>query len=77
MLPGLPQLRPDIRPGERRETAGAFLTLFGMMAGHSVLETARDSLFLSHIPPARLPWVYLGMALVLLLRPAGLFGRER
>jgi ATP:ADP antiporter, AAA family len=57
----------------------AFATLFGTMAGHTVLETARDALFLAHIPASRLPWVYLliagtGLLLTLLSkkRKAGL-----
>ena len=41
---------------------GAFLVLFGLLAGHTVLETARDALFLSRLPASRLPWVYLAMA---------------
>lgn len=55
-------LRLGVRAGERRDTAGAFLTLFGVLAGHSLLETARDALFLANIPAARLPLVYLGIA---------------
>lgn len=40
----------------------AFGTLLLLMAGHAVMETARDALFLSSIPAANLPWVYLGIA---------------
>jgi ATP/ADP translocase/HEAT repeat protein len=40
----------------------ATATLFGILAGHSVLETARDALFLSSLPASRLPWVYLAIA---------------
>ena len=54
----------DIRPGERRETLAAFSVLFGLMAAHALLETARDALFLASIPPERLPWVYLLIAVV-------------
>ena len=42
--------------------AVATSTLFGLMAGHALLETARDTLFLSSLPAARLPWVYLAVA---------------
>jgi ATP/ADP translocase len=52
----------DVRPDEKRGVAGAFLVLFGLLAGHTVLETARDALFLSRLPASRLPWVYLAMA---------------
>lgn len=41
---------------------GAFVTLWGILAGLSLLETARDSLFLGSLPPSRLPWVYLCIA---------------
>jgi ATP:ADP antiporter, AAA family len=54
----------DIRPGERRGAIAAFLTLFGILAGHTLLETARDALFLARLPPSELPWVYLAMAVV-------------
>ena len=62
-----------IRPGEGRDTAGAFLTLFGLMTGHSVLETARDALFLAKISPGRLPLVYIGIAAVA-VRPSSVAG---
>lgn len=55
-----------IRPDERRNALGAFLTLFGLMAAHALLETARDALFLAHLPAARLPWTYLAIAAVAL-----------
>jgi ATP/ADP translocase/HEAT repeat protein len=57
----------DIRSGERRNALGAFLTLFGIMVGHSILETARDSLFLAKLEAARLPFVYLGIAVLALV----------
>src|SRR5262249_12587018 len=40
----------------------AFATLLGITAGHTLLETARDALFLARLPAARLPWVYLAIA---------------
>jgi AAA family ATP:ADP antiporter len=39
-----------------------FLTLAGVMSGHLLLETARDSLFLSSISASNLPIVYLIIA---------------
>jgi AAA family ATP:ADP antiporter len=56
-----------VRPEERRNTLGAFVILFGTMAGHSLLETARDALFLAKIPASRLPLVYLAIAALALL----------
>lgn len=32
--------------------------LFSILAAHTLLETARDALFLATLPPERLPWVY-------------------
>ncbi|MCG8416430.1 MAG: MFS transporter [Proteobacteria bacterium] len=51
-----------IRAGERRDAWTAFAVLFGLIASHAVLETARDALFLSSVPASRLPWVYLAIA---------------
>lgn len=51
-----------MRKGERRDVWAAFLTLFALIASHSLLETARDALFLAKIPSANLPWVFLAIA---------------
>ena len=56
-----------VRPDERKDAGAAFLTLFGFMAGHALLETARDALFLGSLSARRLPWVYLAIALVALV----------
>jgi ATP:ADP antiporter, AAA family len=53
-----------IRPEERRGAAAAFATNFGILAAHTLLETARDALFLSRLPARQLPFVYLIIALV-------------
>ncbi len=52
----------NIRPDERRDTWVAFAILFGLIASHSMLETARDALFLAKVPASQLPWVYLAIA---------------
>lgn len=68
MLAGLVGLRPE----ERRGAGVAFLTIFGILGAHTLLETARDALFLARLPATRLPWVYLaiaGFAVVLSLSP--------
>lgn len=49
----------DVRPGERRNTFAAFATLLAITTAHTLLETARDALFLSKLPAAQLPWMYL------------------
>jgi ATP/ADP translocase/HEAT repeat protein len=54
----------EIRPEERRGTAAAFLSLFGILAGHTLLETARDALFLARLPASQLPWVYFAIAAI-------------
>jgi len=46
------------RTPDRKQAIGAGLLLLVMMAGHTVLETARDSLFLSHLPVQQLPFTY-------------------
>ncbi len=46
-----------------RAAVGAFLTLAAVMAGHAILETARDALFLARLPVSHLPWVYLAVTL--------------
>ena len=51
-----------IRKEEGRDAWAAFLTLFALIASHSILETARDALFLAKVPAARLPWVFLAIA---------------
>lgn len=52
--------------GVPRKAAGPALAatavLFAVLAGHSMLETARDALFLSALPASRLPTVYLAIA---------------
>src|SRR5688572_526686 len=61
----------DVRPGERRGAAAAFLTLFGLLASHTLLGTARDALFLARLPAQQLPWVYLAMAAIAILFAQG------
>lgn len=58
------RLAADVRVEERRGAGGAFLTLFGILAGHTMLETARDALFLARLPASQLPWMYMAMAAV-------------
>lgn len=58
------KLFAPVRPDERRAVGLAFATLLGIMASHSLLETARDALFLSRLPASRLAWVYLAVAAV-------------
>lgn len=56
-----------IRPEERRATWTALTTLFGFMASHAMLETARDALFLAEKSSSQLPWVYLAIAVFSLM----------
>ncbi len=60
----------DIRPGEGRLVARTFAVLFGVIAGHTVLETARDALFLGKLAASRLTFVYLALALIGLVVPS-------
>jgi hypothetical protein len=61
----------DLREGEARPAIEAFLALFGIIAGHTILETARDALFLSKLPPSRLAIVYVLLAALTLVVTAG------
>ena len=54
----------QIQRGERAAVVRAFLTLVSLMAGHALLETARDALFLQNLPVEHLPWVYLVIAAI-------------
>ena len=53
----------DYREGEGRLVLGSFVVLFGIVGGHTVLETARDAIFLSKLPPSQLTLVYAAVAL--------------
>jgi ATP/ADP translocase len=66
-----------VRPEERRGSAAAFLTIFGTLAAHTLLETARDALFLARLPASRLAVVYLLIALVAVALARSPWGRRR
>src|SRR5688572_28723760 len=51
-----------VRRDERRDAIAAFLVLFAFVASHTMLETARDALFLAKVPATHLPWVFIGIA---------------
>ena len=57
----------SVLPEERRGLVLAFVTLLGILASYTLLETARDAIFLARLPPSELPWVYLAMAGVAVL----------
>ena len=50
----------------QRVARTAALTLFSIVLAHTLIETARDALFLARLPPTRLPWVY-GLIAILTL----------
>ena len=52
---------------DHRQAWLACLLLAIMMAGHALLETARDSLFLARLPVNQLPWTYGAVAVAALL----------
>jgi hypothetical protein len=66
-----------VRPEERHGTVAAFLTIFGTLAAHTLLETARDALFLARLPASRLAVVYLLIALVAVGLTQAPWGRRR
>jgi len=57
----------QVREVERRETIWAVTTVFLVLLAHAILETARDALFLSHLPTSHLPWIYIALAVLALL----------
>ncbi len=61
----------DIRPGEGRIALLTGATLALIIAAHTVVETARDALFLSKLPPERLTFVYALLAVLSLVVGAG------
>ena len=69
------KLLSDIRPHERSGALAAFFTVGGIMAGHELLETGRDALFLARVPATQLPWVYLAIAALGVIVSKAAFGR--
>lgn len=57
----------DVRPGKRGALFAAMGALAMATAGHTLLETARDALFLAKLPASTLPWMYLAIAALWLL----------
>lgn len=60
-------LLAQVHDEERGETLWAIATAFLVLVAHGILETARDALFLTHLPASQLPWVYLALAVLALL----------
>ena len=56
--------RPILHP--LRRAVPFSVLLFLLVGAHSLLETSRDSLFLTGQPISRLPWVFLGVTVVVL-----------
>ena len=57
----------DVRTGEVGLFARVFFVLGLTIAGHTLLETARDALFLARLPPKALALVYVAVALGMLV----------
>lgn len=53
----------DLRPGEGSLVLESGLTLFGLIAAHTMLETTRDTLFLGHLAVGNLGLVYVLLAI--------------
>lgn len=51
---------------ERRQVLVPAVLLFGILAGHALLETARDAMFLARLPPQHLAWAYMAIAVAAL-----------
>lgn len=61
----------DVRPGEGGLVAATAAVLFTTIAGHTLLETARDALFLQELEPSSLTLVYAALALLAVLAARG------
>ena len=57
----------DLRSGEAGLFSRAFLVLLLTISAHTVLETARDALFLIRLAPRNLALVYVATALFTIL----------
>lgn len=63
----------DLREGEARPVLRSFLVLFLLIGAHTMLETARDALFLTKLPPKQLNLVYIAVAGLSFFAAAGTF----
>jgi len=57
-------MRFAVRREDRRNLIVGFVGLMSIMTAHSVMETARDTLFLTNLPATELPRAYLAIALL-------------
>ena len=60
-------MRFSVRREDRRNLVVGFVGLMTIMTAHSVMETARDTLFLTNLPATELPRAYLAIALLAIL----------
>ncbi len=60
-------MRFAVRREDRRNLIVGFVGLMSIMTAHSVMETARDTLFLTSLPATELPRAYLAIALLAIL----------
>ncbi len=60
-------MRLAFRREDRRNLIVGFVGLMAIMTAHSVMETARDTLFLTSLPATDLPRAYLAIALLAIL----------
>lgn len=57
-------MRFSMRKGDRRDLIAGFVVLMTIMVAHAVMETARDTLFLTRLPATALPRAYLAIAVL-------------
>lgn len=60
-------MRFSIRREDRRNLVVGFVGLLSVMTAHSIMETARDTLFLTSLPATHLPRAYLAIAVLAIL----------
>jgi AAA family ATP:ADP antiporter len=60
-------MRFSVRREDRRNLVVGFIGLISVMTAHSIMETARDTLFLTSLPATHLPRAYLAIAVLAIL----------
>src|SRR5262245_49022501 len=56
----------DVRPAESRSVLATFTSLLFIVIAHTILETARDAMFLVHVGPKALGYMYIITAVLTL-----------
>ena len=61
------QIFDDVTEQQRHAVFASITTIFTLMAGHLLVETARDAVFLANLPASQLPILYIVIAVLSLM----------